>query len=436
MMGRTAAVMLMAVLQGMLLSAQSLPSDSLWLWPSLHFHALDASNEVASEARQAGLSVGLDLDADAFHLPFSFALLTGSFLDSSLKQQAADRLNAVNHARLQSRYRLYYRWQQEEFLSQTPALLEVGLSRYALSAARFTDDAFTTVFFGNSRFAGEWADYSGTAYLRYNADLLDFTLIKFIKYKNWRLQGGIGLSAGLLRKASRFCLPEGLLYTDPQGLFLDAAYRFSLTAQATTQENVWSAAGWLLAGHMYAAAVPAGGRTSLALWLNDLGALHWGRRAITYRADSSVQFTGLTVQNLFSAHDDDSFLTYSVDSLLAHTGARRSEGAAFAALPLRATLAACHQWNASLSLTVAVLYESFPSQLPMVMLRPLWHHRSLAAGPVVTVGGISGVTLGASVTSRIFRNWGLSAGAGNLAAALWPRASGSAALFLKIWSKV
>lgn len=414
------------------LSAQA-PPDSLLPWMPLRFHACLATPEYRPLTAEAGLQAGFNLQSDALPLPFSRALLTGRFLDSTLKEQAAGRLQALNHARLQVFWRLYARWKAPRFLGGGPALLEVGFNRFDFTAARFTTDAFGTVFFGNSRYAGQWTDYDQTAYLHYLADQLDFSATKNLMAGNWLVQAGAGINLGVLQRASRFCMKTGDLYTDAAARFLDAAYDFQLTAHPARDLSAFKVAGWMAAAGMHITMRPVAGKTSLSLWVNDLGWLHWGRGAYSYRADSTVHFTGIVVDNFFSAGEGSSFLPYSVDSFLVYTGARRTDGPANGLLPFTAAATVRHQWTPAWVVAAGIVYEHFSSDLPYLLLRPAWQWQRWQLGVNATVGGIAEFALGADLARQVGQHWGFRLAAGNLLAAVIPAGTGSASLFLNVW---
>ncbi|MCS6991039.1 MAG: hypothetical protein NZL95_04185 [Chitinophagales bacterium] len=410
--------------------AQWLP-DTAWFWPSVRFYAYEAVGCNGFGVAEGGATFWTDLQSDALPLPFSLAILRGSYLDSSLKQEAEQGLQQLNHARLRWNYNVYARWLWRGWSSQAPVLAEVRLGRYLETSTRFTDDAFGTLFFGNARYAGTVAYYDKTAYGRITADYFSFSLIRKFLNKKIEFEAGAGISAGLLLRASLFHLHQGQLFTASDGTFLDASYAFTLTANADSASGGLRRVGWLSAAQLYAAARMPRKKMTFAIWANDLGVLHWGKEAYRYTADTSVRFTGIAAHNLFSPDHSNAFLSYSLDSLLNHTGAQKTEGSATVLLPARWAVAMCAPVGPKWSITAAAWYELFPARKPELMVRPAWHGRKVTLAAIQTLGGISGFSLGADVAVRV-KSFGIRAATGNLLAFLLPAKTGTAAVFLNV----
>ncbi len=398
-------------------------------WPSMTFTISEVGCYEPLGRNRLVLGGRGELASDALPLAFTYALLKNKFLDDPLKDQAQQQLLARNRAVFAYRMLAGGHWPVRRWLFQRPACVGVALELFNSLATRFSRDAFVTIFYGNANQAGRWAVYDKTSFLNYRGQRLSLSARQQRIGSKHVLEWGAALHLLAAQQATALQLQQGSLYTEPNGLFLEASYRFHYTGNAAFPLRPWPVA-WSGSLDLFGALTQQNGG-SWAFFLNDFGFLYWNKSATHYEADSNILYTGIEVQQIFSPDDSSFFIPYSIDTLLKYLGAKQRQADQLRWIPATAALSWQKALNDRWRLGIGMVYRFYPDRLPLVYLKPTRQFADMHVSGLVSFGGLAGYALGVDVCYRPENGPGFHLSCENLLPLWAPLSNGATAVFLK-----
>ncbi len=398
-------------------------------WPSLTFSVSEVGCYEPLGKNRLVLGARGELASDALPLAFTYALVSNKFIDDPLKEVAQKQLLAHNRAVFTYRLHVGGHWPVRRWLFQRPACVGLALEQFNSLATRFSRDAFVTIFYGNAHQAGRWVVYDNTSYLHYRGHRLSLSARQQLNKSEHLLEWGAAMHLSAVQQATALLLHQGSLYTEPNGLFLDASYRFHYTGNASSSRRPLPVA-WAGSLDLFGA-LTLQTTGSWAFFLNDLGLLYWNKGATHYEADSTIHFTGIEVQQIFSPDDSSFFLPYSIDTLLKYLGARQRQAHQLRWIPATVALNWQKVLNDRWRMIVGMVYRFYPDRLPLVYLKPTRQFADIHVSGLMSVGGLAGYALGVDVCYRPETGPGFHLSCENLLPLGAPSTYGTTTVFLK-----
>jgi hypothetical protein len=379
--------------------------------------------------KEAGLKSYARFSSNAVNIPFALAVFKNDFIDDEKKMEVASGLKSVNAFELVSSAELFYRFERDRFLFNSPAFITFTLRTASTNEAKFTGDLFKVVFFGNAGFAGATADFSATKNLSYRYHQMRLGMQKKFAFLNHDWEAGIGLSVIAARSGSSLKIDRGTLFTEQYGSFIDADYNFEYSVSDTSNSNLFTVNGVGGSADATLAYLPGSSSLRVLLFVNDFGFINWSKRSTLYSADSTLHYEGFEVNDLFNS-TDTTLLPFNGDSLIHITGAHNNNIPFRTVLPVRFSLACIYSVSERWLITAAVSYCPYPDLMPLVTLQPQFSFSpSFKLATSLSYGGTdqfrTGIRLSGTFRNRIF----FEAGSENVSAFFLPKETTSASLF-------
>ena len=238
-----------------------------------------------------------EVNSTAITSAFYTKLYQGGFIDQSLKDQVKNRLTSNNLLGGEFNSSIYYH-------SGSPALFKNKFS-YAISlgytidfAAKFSSDLFNFTFYGNKSFENKTADFSDTRFKMMTSQFVGFSLIQ--SSDKYYLTVGLNLIKG--QNYYDFSVNKGSVYTAPSGSYLDVVANGSFVRSDATHNDFTSFNG-MGAGLNLIYNRHLKDNSNLVFSASNVGAMYWNSATVRTNVDTSVQFDGLKVDNIFSIQD-------------------------------------------------------------------------------------------------------------------------------------
>ncbi|MBA2407919.1 MAG: hypothetical protein H0V65_08010, partial [Chitinophagales bacterium] len=288
--------------------------------------------------RESGIKLTGLFSSNAINIPFALAVFRDDFIDDEKKIEVTNRLRSVNAFELSSSAELFYRFEKNNFLFNTPALITLNFKAGSINEAKFTKDLFQIIFFGNASYAGATADFSQTENLSYRFHQLRLGVQKKFDFINHNWEAGIGISVLAAKSGSSLKIDQGTLFTEQYGSFIDASYNFEYSVSDTLNKGYFAYDGIGTSADATLSYIPDNGSLRLLFFMNDMGFIRWNRQSQLYSADSSLHFEGFEVIDLFNS-SDSALLPFNKDSLLHLTGTKISSKSFSTLLPVKFSLA-------------------------------------------------------------------------------------------------
>ncbi|HYV93367.1 MAG TPA: DUF5723 family protein [Chitinophagales bacterium] len=378
------------------------------------------------------------------NLPFSLGLIRNKFLDVEKKNDVSSRLNKMNVLEFSAGFNLNYRWIADSFIYRSPALYNLNFSTGTFSFTHFTDDLFSTIFYGNAHFAGQTADFSKTGSYTFSYDKLSFSVQKKIASANSAWEIGTGISLLGVRNLTKIDIAHGTLFTAETGEYLDADYDYEFIASDSSNHGGFlnffnpdftlspasSFDGFGAALDFQISFLSTSQKTKWNFYVNDLGFANWNRNTRTHTADSMIRFEGIEVLNLFSS-DSSSLLHFNSDSILKITGTTVQAGKRTTIIPFNVSIEYLHSFSPRMILAAGISYRPSIDMLPLLFVKPQWNFNSFRVAAILSGGGNTSYALGAVASATIKKQFKIFLGSDNFLGLLIPKQTTSASLFLQ-----
>ncbi|MBI4930000.1 MAG: hypothetical protein HY841_04495 [Bacteroidetes bacterium] len=252
------------------------------------------------------------LNSNTINNDFIFAFYKGDFIDSLLKESAAEKLLTSNRLGSATKIGLTYSHHPLEGIHK-PIFSFSFFDRGHLDM-KFSDDLFYTLFYGNKMFEGN------TAYLgNFSLDFLRYQ--QFYFGWNWEgnyNHGSYGFAFSLLSGEQNISIkaPTADLFTANDGTYMDLFLQMEVLQTDTSQKKYFSQNGMGLSTDFYYE-MPyefwkKHGRITFEV--KDLGFIRWNSNSMKYSVDSSYHYNGIDVNDLFNLDSSSSLL--NIDSAI------------------------------------------------------------------------------------------------------------------------
>ncbi|MFQ3577034.1 MAG: hypothetical protein SNJ77_11420 [Cytophagales bacterium] len=224
---------------------------------------------------------------------FLFKFVFPSFIDEETKNNSSNRMNSNNRLGLTLQSELGY---STRFSKNPNITWYFGYGYYDYSAVKFSKDFFELLFRGNKVFEGKTAELSNFELTIKSFQTITLGISKINENKKLSYGFGFGLANGFRNQEMK--LNKGRLFTSTSGenLLLDVNgdYHFNERESLANGTGVLTNA-WLR--------LNPNKDHSLMISVKNLGIIRWNNLS-RYQKDSSYQFSGLEVGEIFNANDN------------------------------------------------------------------------------------------------------------------------------------
>ncbi|MCB9169391.1 MAG: hypothetical protein H6597_05835 [Flavobacteriales bacterium] len=360
------------------------------------------------------------VDANSVYNEMLAGLTGGGFLDRELRQRSSDALRPVN--RLGQELVLRMGALIGDSLFHRPGLQAmITVTHQELFGVRFTPDAYDLAFFGNADYGERTADLGGSAYLQQRFQTLGLGL-------HWSGSGSwLQLEFVKGQQMAGADLEEATLFTAADGRSLDAmvrgTYQFSDTSGSQGLEAFHGAGIALSYQWLW--------RSDRARWnrgqtfrfrVDDIGVIWWNKRSRLVEKDSTYDYQGIQVDNIFDL-GDVAIGSEAVQDTLGLRGEQRSFSTLVGyrvGVGYRVDLQG--GWAAAMDL----VQRALPGYVPLIaLLADKRIGKALQVGLSGQYGGFGGLRLGFHLDLMVGRSFRLQLGTSNLLGPLSPRGRGT-----------
>ena len=340
------------------LSAIGFPTNKLTITP--WFHSFSTSTAVPSS--------------------FTNAFIFPGFIDESLKSNAFKRLQSTNIFGGELSGGISLNFIPDTGKESHHTAVGFIYNTQVIQSAQFSSDLFKLVFEGNASYSDKVANFNNSGYFAMSYQTFKLSYLKRSKRSQFRVSAGIarGLST------TQVNLQRGSLYTQPEGEFLDLAWKGNYiqsgngSNQFKNSPSFGPALDLLLQFRLKSNGV-------LSVTIQDLGFINWNQETSQYTRDTSFRFTGVKLTNLVSF--SDSAFVFG-DTLLNKLRGDNSTAPFMQHLPASLQLKYTHLLTGKWMASGAVQYRLVPGYMPfssIQLVRNLRNNRSV--GFTLNYGG-------------------------------------------------
>jgi hypothetical protein len=265
----------------------------------------------------AGYVVGVfgryQMASNAISASMLNAIYTGSELTRDMRDGSSARLGESNRLGLDGDYGLFVRHLPDS-VKGVGWFIRIA-DRYH-AHANLSRDLLDLAMFGNAQFAGRTAELGNLSF-----NYLQYKQYEFGILKNWKRPSaewffGMGLSLLTGNQSAVADIPDGTLYTHPDGEYLDVEVHGVLRTSSIASTQFFAANGWGFSASAHLGM--RGKRFGWMLQLDDLGMISWSERLRQHDIDTLARFEGpdidLFATNPFASVNFDTIASRVVTS--------------------------------------------------------------------------------------------------------------------------
>jgi hypothetical protein len=384
----------------------------------------------ANVKRSVSVNIDYDAGSNGMSARFTNRLLWGGKIDNDLKKESSKHLRSKNNFGINLNYDVsaFIRGNSKfDFL--------IGFKNQEVLNATYSKDFFNLMFYGNDSYRG------GTANLENcNINALRFQEVKFgaIMHKVDSV-GKIGVSVSFLKGEQLFYLKtnkNSSLYTSADGSELVLNSNFNLAISDTNNKRLTSFNGIGASADIFFETPyksKVGKRSVLLVNANNIGFIHWQNNSVQYSSDSSLRFSGYTVNNIIDLKDS-TISKLNRDSILRGlTNARRENFNTN--IPTNLVIINKIYFGKELfCLQTGFRFIFNANYKPYVFIEPEYRVKNVTFGLHTGYGGYVRLNVGASITWNC-KNWFLRIGSNSLQGYVVPKSASGQGLFFSLAKK-
>ncbi len=379
------------------------------------------------------VSVNLDFDAGSNGMSSSLTnkLIFGGYIDNDLKKESSKHLRQKNNFGINLNYDV------SSFIKGNSKFdFLIGLKNQEILNATYSKDFYNLLFYGNDSYRGLTANLENC-----NLNALRFQEVKFgvIMHKVDSV-GKIGVSLSFLKGEQLFYLKTNKnsgLYTSADGSELVFNSNFNLAISDTNNKRITGFNGVGASADIFFETPyksNVGKRSVLIANANNIGFIHWLNNSVQYNSDSSLHFTGYSVNNIADLKDS-TLNRINRDSLLRGLTNARTENFN-TNIPTNLIIINKIYFGKQelFCLQTGFRYIFNANYKPYVFMEPEYRVKNVILGLHVGYGGYVRLNVGTSVTWNC-KNWFLRIGSNSLQGYFVPKSSSGQGLFFSLAKK-
>lgn len=224
----------------------------------------------------------------------------GGYLDSSLKNEMSENLFSENRIGGELSYGIRYRNFHSHLFGKPSWGWYASVSNHAFYHARYSENAFNLLFYGNSRFAGDTIPLQNVHFE--SMQFQKFTFGGFHKDNH----SYIGVSFLKGQDYKSFGMNRANLYTAPLGEEIALDLHASYEQTDTLKRGLNAFNGWGLSTDLVFYLNMGKNRNikfqnTFQVAIRDLGFIRWNEKSLLTETDSSYYFDGFEVEDIFDS---------------------------------------------------------------------------------------------------------------------------------------
>ncbi len=267
------------------------------------------------KSRAFFIDAGLQYGSNAINNNFASKFYYKNAIETSDKDLVTKHLIATNRLGLQTNASInysFYSHKDSGFLKNT--CWTFSLQNRQWVDAKFGADAFEFLFRGNAMFAGKKAVLGNSSLTQLAYNQYQVGLAKTFNKKGINHQFYLNVALLQGSQYNKLDLTKADVFTESLGKYIDVDYQFKVDRADTSSGAAiakWNGTG---------ASISGGVRLKKGFWqLNlgwsDLGAIKFNSNVIHYKADSSIHFQGLILEDIFTSKTQAAANSGRIDSL-------------------------------------------------------------------------------------------------------------------------
>ncbi len=285
-----------------------------------------AQDTLTDNSTEIWFDAGAQYNGNSLHRNLVSKLFYGGDISNEIKEQNLNRMKNVNLFYSDIQSEVSYRNTKSNLLRNKRLGWSIKLAANSYLTTNFTKEAFHLVFFGNSPFTGKFADISGSRIQNYTFEKIGFGLI------DKRTSSSVHLNFVNLTNYTDFHAFGGGVYQsealDTLQVLLNGKFRQFGDGKFSTGVG----ASFEVDKRFYVLK-NNGQPLFFRLELNNIGLVR-ASSSQSYRADTLIQFTGFTFNELVNG----SSLLDSTQTLFQKLGIEKQQETAWVLLPFSVQL--------------------------------------------------------------------------------------------------
>jgi len=380
-------------------------------------------------------SVSVNLDFDAGSNGMNSALINklalGGFISNKDKEQSAKFLKASNNFGINLNYDV------NAFIKGTKKFdFLIGLKNQEVLNATYTRDFFNLMFYGNQMFKGT------TANLAYcNVSALRFQEVKFgAIMHSVDSVAKIGISLSFIKGEQLFFVKTNKnsnLFTSNDGSELILNSNFNLALSDTNNKNLTTFNGVGASADIFFETPykgKLGKKSVLIVNANNIGFIHWRNNSVQYSSDSTLRFSGYSINSIFDLKDS-TLNQINRDSVLRDLANARNQDFNVN-IPTNLVIINKVYWNnkQTFATSLGFRYIFNANYKPYIFIENEYKYKHFTFALHTGYGGYVRLNIGASVMYNS-KQWCVRLGSNSLQGYIVPKISTGQGLFFSLAKK-
>ncbi len=410
------------------INAQNSLSPGFDAFSPISFHINPFNHTDDEILNEIYVNYGLDYGSNHLTPDFIKAVLLKQFIGSAIKDPAAATLKGQNNTGANSGWETSYAHMFKDKAGLWSRIL-FSVAKKQFLSADYSDDIFRLIFYGNSGMSGQQALISPFNYL-----FLDYYQVKaaYLKALNpslgpLEISGGLALNFG--QDYQHIDIENGYLFTAADGTFVDLDWVMQSFHSEVLEGRLMNGFGPSLD---FGLDLKASGMWHVAL--QDLGLMNWFNHAIAYKADTSIHWEGLEVNNPFTS-GSIGINVANLDSAINLAGGHKSIGSKTILLPWQLNATYKNDIGSNgFSLLGGISYIHLPAYQPMYYLigNQSFLNGKMAAEISLSYGGFRRFDTGLRVAFSDKKQFQIAMGSNSISSFLLPGYFQSGSAFISV----
>lgn len=280
----------------------------------LYNYTSETINNVFNEDLRKGatnrLTVNFDYAANSNSVSASF--LYGLLFNNGISDKTKDRVDKRIKDRLKFSDDLKTGFTYEHYLPKWGGSFYLSYNQRQMRVVNGGKQAYETLFYGNSRFEGDSADFSNILVQNFIYNQYTGGVRKKIDYGTYQMEVGAGLSFLQVINNQDIRTNNASLYTAPDGEYIDLHYDLSLNTALEGAPKFFALNGIGASGDFHLGFMNKD-KWKITADLSDVGVMTFRKQPVNYVGANAVHFTGIIINDLLSL-GSQTFDTLKLDS--------------------------------------------------------------------------------------------------------------------------
>jgi hypothetical protein len=268
-----------------------------------------------SARTRVGLVGEYGINSNAITNKFITKFYNGGYIDIDKKDDVLGRVKNVNRIGGDVNYGIYVAFKPDSILHKKNVSVFLSFRNREHFDARFSNDLYKVVFYGNAQFAGKTANLNDFNFnlIRYQQLQVGIYSTKYDSAARW----GIGLSFLKGESYTSILAKKAELFTSDDGQYIDFNTSLQAMQTDTTHKGIGAFNGYGASADVYFEAPfkTRVGNSKIRISVSDLGVIRFNTQSYKLTQDSLFHYSGITINNINNIQDS-TFNQLSKDSII------------------------------------------------------------------------------------------------------------------------